>query len=156
MPPFPIRTERDFDELSWHDVRVYGFAAVPELGEVRFDMDFIVEWRCGADGRGAAFLVAPATMVFDDVSRFSIQVVAAQGHIDLLRLERSDWHRVPGARVGTWLWSLVSESGTIMFRASGFRLFQRRAAVETARQELALRERGLPSFAVPGDVDGDG
>jgi hypothetical protein len=70
----PHLTNADFARLSWHDDTLYGLRL--EVGdrthgdwrsELVLDVDHIVEWVCGAD-RSARFRVAPATLVFHDVT----------------------------------------------------------------------------------------
>ena len=59
-----IYTEADFDRLSWHDCHIWGIelrAGDPDDGDwtsdLVLDIDFIVEWICGAGG-GGQFRVA--------------------------------------------------------------------------------------------------
>lgn len=66
-------TEAEFDQLSWHDSHVYGVhisVGDMEKGDWRsdliFDIDYIVEWVCEADGC-CQFLVAPVTLTFRHV-----------------------------------------------------------------------------------------
>ena len=63
-----------FDALSWHDNTLYGLRA--EIGDpdrgtwhsrLLLDIDYILEWVCATDGR-ARFQVAPASLVFEDVT----------------------------------------------------------------------------------------
>ncbi|HUS52560.1 MAG TPA: hypothetical protein VMY41_00945 [Thermohalobaculum sp.] len=65
---------------SWHDNLIYGIhlqSADPDRGIWRsnlvLDIDHIVEWICGED-RQVSFLVAPATLVFHDVTDLRIDV----------------------------------------------------------------------------------
>jgi len=67
-------------ELSWHDNLIYGIhlqSADPDRGiwrsDLVLDIDHIVEWICGED-RQVRFLVAPATLVFNDVTDLRIDV----------------------------------------------------------------------------------
>jgi len=76
MPP--QLAEADLARLSWHDDTLYGLRLVVgdvARGEWRselvLDLDHIVEWVCGPAG-GVRFRVAPATLVFHDVTDLEI------------------------------------------------------------------------------------
>jgi len=67
-------TNADFQDLSWHDCHIWGIelrAGEPAendwTSELVLRLDFIARWLCGTDGR-ASFQVAPATLVFHDVT----------------------------------------------------------------------------------------
>jgi len=71
-------SDADFARLSWHDDTVYGLRfAVGDIArgdwrsELVLDLDHIVEWLCGQD-RSVRFRVAPATLIFHDVSDLRI------------------------------------------------------------------------------------
>ena len=57
-----------FDEISLHDVRVYGLLFQRETcgANLILDIDYIAEWSCKEDAE-PSFLVAPATLTFFDV-----------------------------------------------------------------------------------------
>jgi len=67
-------TEADFEQLSWHDCHVWGIefrvgapAENDWTSDLAFDIDYIVEWVSGSDGR-VRFRLAPATLVFHGVT----------------------------------------------------------------------------------------
>jgi hypothetical protein len=71
-------SDADFARLSWHDDTVYGLRF--EVGdstrgdwrsELVLELDHIVEWVCGSD-RSVRFRVAPATLVFHDITDLRI------------------------------------------------------------------------------------
>jgi hypothetical protein len=71
-------SDADFARLSWHDDTVYGLRfAVGDIArgdwrsELVLDLDHIVEWLCGQD-RSVRFRVAPATLIFHDVTDLRI------------------------------------------------------------------------------------
>lgn len=74
IAPDRVLTASAFEDVSWHDVHVWGMAV--RVGEMRdgdftsdlvLDVDFIVEWMCDTDRR-VRFRVAPAELVFHSVS----------------------------------------------------------------------------------------
>jgi hypothetical protein len=71
-------SDADFARLSWHDDTDYGLRF--EVGdsargdwrsELVLELDHIVEWVCGSD-RSVRFRVAPATLVFHDITDLRI------------------------------------------------------------------------------------
>lgn len=73
-----VNTDAAFEELSWHDCHIWGIAVrVGEMSDGDFtselvlDLDFIVEWLC-SPGSLARFRVAPAELVFHDVSELYV------------------------------------------------------------------------------------
>jgi len=72
----PKWTERDFEQLSWHDNHVHGIRIVggeDGHGELVLDIDHIVEWQCPPDG-SFGFRVAPATLTFHEVMDLCIGI----------------------------------------------------------------------------------
>lgn len=126
--------EQADDELTWrwHDNVLYGLrfdVGEPEEGDWRsdliLDIDFIVEWRCGANGE-FKFRVAPALLTFHSVADFAIAVDQGDSggrtailelsidHVVRERLERAfDYWR--------WVIHLNGQpGGKIAFCTSGF------------------------------------
>ena len=73
-------TEADFERLSWHDCHIWGIelrAGDPDAGDwtsdLALDLDYIVEWPCGAGATGP-FRVAPAALVFHGVTDPKIDI----------------------------------------------------------------------------------
>jgi hypothetical protein len=64
-----VWTERDFDQMSWHDCRLHGIGFIddfnPHLHELRLDIDYILKWCEGTGSDESGFWISPATLVFD-------------------------------------------------------------------------------------------
>lgn len=74
-----LKTDADFDALSWHDNLIYairfdiGDAAQDDWrSDLVFDIDHIVEWV--REAGGIRFRVAPATLIFHSVSDLRVAV----------------------------------------------------------------------------------
>jgi len=151
-------TESDFEDLSWHDCHVWGFELRPPdpdnndwRSELALDIDYIVEWICRTDG-GATFRVAPATLVFRDVSDLCIDCdFRSEGPPATIQpASVDDIERTPtSARLGReagerWNWKIAlnwPQGGSMTFAASGFSMRLRREPVETPEQSLSPRVR---------------
>lgn len=143
-----VWTADDFESMSWHDCTVHAFAAQPESFGFALDIDYIVEWLCSPDGRGATFKVAPCTLVLDNVS--DVRVDLDMGNtlsIQIDSLTRSEPRALASGQT-EWLWSFKCQSvGAISLRATGLRQYARRRPIMCAEQFLDSTARGGISFA---------
>src|SRR5690606_38733576 len=135
-----------FDGRAWHDNALYGLRL--DLGDgargegrsdLVLDIDHIVEWLCGADGR-VRFRVAPATLTFHHVTdlRLAIdcgdsggQVALHPLSIDAIVRERIEAQKACFDRP-YWRWRIALNwpaGGGIRFGASGFTQVLRAAPV---------------------------
>ncbi len=147
-----------YDALRWHDNIVYALhfgAGDPDRGVWRsdlvLDIDHIVEWICGTDG-GAKFRVAPATLVFHDVTdlRISIDcgaraVRGALNELSIAAITREPVHEQGAAgRFPYFLWRIelnLPQGGEIAFGASGFTQTLRAAPQMLEEQRLPASTR---------------
>ncbi len=127
--------QADFDALSWHDCHIWAIAFQPGnpnhgdwTSDLAFDIDFICQWQC--DDGACRFRVAPAMLIFHDVSDARIAIVwdrTSYAH----ELSIAEIVREPLARDETglaqdkpsyrWIIKLNwPENGEISFIASGF------------------------------------
>ena len=157
-------TEADFDALSWHDCSIWGMALQNGGGEPAFepadlalDIDFIVEWICGV-GAPDRFRVAPAALVFHDVTDLRIEVGTTHSGDyrmgvspwPILRIERQPIERperYPGPPSFAWTLALGTPTpGEIHFGASGFTQELRAEPILTEDQRLTIAERTSRPF----------
>ena len=139
LPPIPVtaHTDVDFERLSWHDCHVWrielraGDSAAGEwTSDLVLDLDYVVEWRCGAGGRGQ-FRVAPATLAFHGVTDLAIAIdwgrsgfsrALHEVSIDGIERERVTDQKVYLDRA-YYRWTIRlnwPRAGTIAFGAVGF------------------------------------
>jgi hypothetical protein len=155
MPPC---SHAEFERLSWHDDTVYGLRL--EVGDVArgdwrselvLDLDHIVEWVCRPEG-GARFRVAPATLVFHDVTDLQIALDwGDSGHRTALSERQID--RITRAPVQDqkicldrpyYRWQIAfnwPRGGLIAFGASGFTQTLRAAPALLDEQRLPPANR---------------
>ena len=126
---------------------------MPERFEIRFDLDYLVEWICPTERPGPlSFRVSPATLLFENAGYPELTLKSPQGVFSIDEFVRSDYQRIPGAALGTWLYQLRGHDNcSVQLRASGFRLYLRSEPTLIHGQELSFSQRGGLSFAVPGD-----
>ena len=148
------------DEVSWHDNLIYAIqicAPNPEHGDWRsdlvLDIDHIVEWVCGADGR-VKFRVAPATLVFHDVTDLRVRLdMGGASPLALNELSIDGITKTPAPPPGLpssrlyhhWRIALnLPRNGELTFGASGYTRTLRAEPLLLDEQRLAARDR--PSF----------
>lgn len=151
-------TEEDFERLSWHDCTLWGLAfraGDPDEGDwtndLVLDIDFIVEWICGAQG-GGQFRVAPATLAFHGVSDPRIGIdwgdSGLQAALHPASIDGVDRERVTEQKVFLdrpyYRWRIrlnAPKAGEIEFGAVGFTLTLLAEPVLTDSQGLSLGRR---------------
>jgi hypothetical protein len=149
--------DRDFAELTWHDNTVYGFRLDPGdpdrgdwTSDLVLDIDHIVEWICGTDGK-VLFRVAPATLTFHDATDLRVSFDFDQGHQIALRpLSIASVARDPIRDQKVCLdrpyyrWRIGlndPKGGEIAFGASGFTQTLRAEPKVSEEQRLSRHER---------------
>jgi hypothetical protein len=143
----PVWDQADFDSMGWHDVRIHAFATFPDTFEIAFDIDYIAGWEKPApDSRYFRFHVAPATLVFTDVSSVVMNIESGDGTLTLEEMQREKAEPTPTGEPD-YLWTLAAHEGLIAVRASGFRQYLRRQPVLVDTQSFTLADRGGVSFA---------
>ena len=140
-------SDSDLESMEWHDVHFHAQAAFPEVYEYRFDIDYIVQWLCPVPpAKALAFMVAPATLVFEHVSALDISLSSQSGDLSLKDLRREDEQRIPAAVRSTWRWILEFNEGVVSLRGTGFRQYLRRSPLLSNAQRLDDATRGGVSF----------
>ncbi|MBD5804070.1 hypothetical protein AZOA_35130 [Azoarcus sp. Aa7] len=146
MPDY-LWTDRQFDEMSWHDNHVHALRVVEGAygaGELVLDLDYIVEWIC--DAEGCSFRIVPATLSFLEVTNLRLSLdyasaSAAMGPFSIHAIERRD---EPRERYVAQVWKIAINwpKGEIEFEAKGFVQRATGEPVVSAAQCLRPEERG--------------
>ncbi len=148
--PGKVWTDRQFDEMSWHDNHVHALRIVEGLhgsGELVLDIDYILEWLPG--GPEFRFRIVPARLTFFEV--FALRLTldyatpsAAFGPFSIHSIERK---QEPRERYAARVWKIALNwpVGEIGFEAKGFEQQAVGAPVLSARQWLPAHERATPS-----------
>ena len=136
------RTDEHFESLSWHDNAIHSFRVIKggsATGQLVLDIDHILEWR--PNGSGAfSFLVAPATLTFNDVSALKVALdsatpTAALTTFTIDQIDRSVEKRQHFDAV-LWRIPINWPIGDISFEASGFA--QELRASQVVSQSMSL------------------
>lgn len=143
-----VWSDEDFGLMNWHDVTVHAVGVALSQWQLFLDIDYILRWVKPAPPETQfRFWVAPATLVFENVSDLKIDFdVGSYQEITLDGVRRNN-PRAPNGVITVWDWSLESHQGSISFSATGFKQYVRAAAVLCEMQSLEFNQRGGMSFS---------
>jgi hypothetical protein len=138
-----VWTERQFEEMSWHDNHVHAIRIEEGehgAGKLILDLDYILEWV--KDARGVMrFSILPVALVFREVTSLRMTLdyatpTAAMGPFSIRAIERRTERR---QRYTALLWNIVISwpSGEITFEAPGYE--QRGAGKPILADQQCLR-----------------
>src|SRR6266581_2823356 len=140
--PEQMWTERQFDEMSWHDNHVHALRIVEGphgAGELILDLDYILEWHCATEGH--RFLILPAMLRFLEVTQLCLRLdyatpMAALGPFSIHAIERRS---EPRERYVAQLWRIAINwpADEISCEATGF--VQRGSGAPVTSEAQCLR-----------------
>jgi len=141
-------TSEDFNDLTWHDNHIHGFRVIEGVhgtGELLIDIDFILEWLGADDSGNFRFQIAPADLIFHDVSNLTVSldyasISAAMGPFSIDGIKK---HIEKRERYDATVWTIDINfpAGRISFEGSGFTQTLRGHAITTDQQVLSHEQR---------------
>ncbi|RSK46270.1 hypothetical protein [Hymenobacter perfusus] len=139
-----IWTEADFEQMSWHDARIY---AMQFGGNISLDIDYIFQWVQADKDDFFSFWVAPATLVFPEAAHVALTVDFRPNQ----ELEIEDIRRESSA-AGVTEWHLETHQGDIIITTESFRQVIRRPPTLQVGQQIPPEQRGACSFDLTPDI----
>jgi hypothetical protein len=151
-------TEADFKNASWHDCSIWGIScrvgdgrANDWTSDVVFDIDFITNWKCESN-RKCQFLVAPASLVFHNVTDLRINIDWGDSKfrtsLHRISVDRIERERIKDQKIYLdrpyYKWKIClnwPEAGEISFGAAGFTQSLLAKPVKRKDQNLSLTDR---------------
>jgi hypothetical protein len=151
-----VWTDADFDTMGWHDATVHAMAFHEDEhnAELLLDLDYIVRWiDPEPPAEHFTFLVAPATLVFENVWYLDGELgTASRTLLQIQGIVRRDPENDRQREMGLQLWAVEwSQGHELTLLASGFRQHFRRRPIRVEGQWLELDERNGISFDQPLD-----
>ncbi len=130
QPEKYLWTAADFECMGWHDSTIYKLRFAGQ--ELELDIDYIFQWNTpDADGL-FTFWVAPATLVFEQVTDFSFD----------FNLDLPDAFEIDSIeRTGDCEWLIVTHRSNIQFNATGYTQYIRQAPFFQFGQQIPPIER---------------
>jgi len=130
-----IWTDSEFDDLGWHDCRLYRMQFPDENFRLSFDIDYIFKWEKVSEH--FKFWVAPCDLMFSDVSGLKINVDYKDSMLMFIsEVKRSNPRLSPNGKVTIWDFLIECDNGQIIFSSTGFRQTIRSQPVLSESQDL--------------------
>lgn len=127
-------TEDDFEQMGWHDCRIYQIRIAGN--ELELDIDYILQWnQLINQAVSFTFWISPATLVFDGLSDTKL-------HLDMsvyAEIEIAEIHK--HSTVQGICWHIETNQGSIEFVARGYKQYIRQEPFLQFSQVILLDER---------------
>ncbi|MBV1775607.1 hypothetical protein KSF73_07740 [Burkholderiaceae bacterium DAT-1] len=141
--------DQDIGSLKWHDVYIRGMAFFGETCELRLDIDYILEWIAPAPGETYfSFRLAPATVVFADVTDMKMSTDSFGAWIQIDTLTRNKLNETPREGGERFAYCFECQQGDISLESAGFSMYLRKIGVVSKEMYLADVVRGGICFEI--------
>jgi hypothetical protein len=132
-------TEKDFEQMGWHDATIYGLRLTENL---ELDIDYILQWnQPDIEGFQFTFWVAPATLVFEKPIDLTFELTQSFDdkwfEIDDIEMEKVDSKNI---------WTIITQQGNMSFKADTFRQIIKKRPSFQLGQSIPYDERGGFNF----------
>ncbi|HZG01938.1 MAG TPA: hypothetical protein VEY71_13110 [Chitinophagales bacterium] len=133
-----VWTDVDFDQMGWHDSHIYKIRVTEDL---ELDIDYILQWnKPEIEGLAFTFWVAPATLVFKNISELSFELnTAFDEAVEIQDIEKTQ----KGDRTH---WTIMTHQGDFEFFADGYEQFIRQEPFFQFGQTIPFLERYASSL----------
>ncbi|MEO9022808.1 MAG: hypothetical protein ABI237_18160 [Ginsengibacter sp.] len=142
-------TENDFEEMNWHDNKIYAISFLKEENQISFDIDYILEWIEQKKKKSCfKFLIVPATLVFRNVYEFSMSLSLVDITIDSIYRNNPTKPKNAAHIVDQieYDWVIETTNGEIVFKSVGYKQYARQKPRLNENQSIGFFERGGISF----------
>ena len=116
-----IWTDKDFSNMSWHDNIIHSIVFPQKDLQLSISIDYILEWKRISETNKYQFLVAPATLEFNNVLNLSISLRFGEYtglYID--EIERKNKRESPNGQCFLYDYIIITDRGKIKFNSTGF------------------------------------
>ncbi|TWP31537.1 hypothetical protein ETU08_00620 [Apibacter muscae] len=116
-------TDHDFNELNFHDNIIYSVSFPDEEPLFSIRLDYILEWNLDRSQGLYSFLVSPAIIVFENISKLKIDL-NYENNIGMIMsaFVRDNQRLAPNKEVYLWDYVIYTDRGNISLSASRFSL----------------------------------
>jgi hypothetical protein len=128
-----IWTDKDFEQMGWHDCRIYKMHVSKNL---ELDIDYIFKWNePELDGIPFTFWVAPATLIFKEIKNLTIELdTAFEDAVEIQDIEREKIN-------DEMHWSINTHQGDFKFVSNEYEQFIRQQPFFQFGQTIPFVER---------------
>lgn len=147
-----IWTERDFDQMGWHDAQIHGMCFQEKegnwTGDLAFDIDYIFKWVNPAEfEKYFTFWIAPCTLIFHDVIGLKINIDTADYSLEPIDIADIKMEVIKNGDLYEYNFEVELHIGQIAFKSyKGYTQTVRMLPKRVEQQILLPSERGGISF----------
>lgn len=136
-------SDNNYNEMSWHDCRVYAIAFDKSNSRLLLDIDYITKWvKPNDSSEHYSFWVSPCTLIFNNVWNLKVDL---ETNLEMVinEITRENAHEAKNLNGKIeYDWQIELLQGEIKFKSIGYNLYLRKEPVLSQSQELSLKERG--------------
>lgn len=126
----------DFEDMGWHDSRLYSIVIPSEDFKLSLDIDYIFKWA-KSDGEQEGFWVSPCELLFFDVAGLKINVDFQDNMLLFISdIRRKNERLSPNGKAVEWDFEIECDLGLVSFSATGFEQRVRTQPVLSETQDL--------------------
>ncbi len=116
-----IWTDKDFEEMGWHDSHIYSILFPDESLKLVLDIDYVFKWVLNEETGFYNFLVSPCCLTFMDVLSLKIDIDFENSiGLSIEDINRSNPRLYPNGKDIKWDYSIITDIGDITFVSSGY------------------------------------
>lgn len=133
-------TDKDFNEMGWHDNYIYGILFPDENQKLILDIDYIFEWVLDDRTNLYNFWVSPCELTFLNVSNLKIEIDFLDSvGLNIVDLKMSNPRLYPNEIDTKWDFSIETDKGFLTFESSSFEQRLKRKPIMSNSQKLKER-----------------
>jgi len=116
-----IWTDKDFDELDFHDNIIYSIYFPEEEPTFKLRLDYILQWKLNKKTNLYSFTVASAKLLFKGVYNLKLNLDFQNNvGISIFSIVRENKRLSPNKTAYVWDYIIETDRGSISFESSGF------------------------------------
>ena len=140
-----VWTEKDFDQMGWHDNKIYAITFNVNNSEISLDIDYILQWINPEKGEtDFKFKVAPSTLVFRNIYNLKIDFPILDNLFieDIYRNNPSKPKNAKHIKEQIeYEWTIETGGGDLIFNSVGFKQVLRKSPILINKQNIDLIRR---------------
>jgi len=129
-------TDDDFDEMGWHDSKLYQLKFLDENYHFTLYLDYIFEWV--KEKEGYKFWVSPCVLTFENVVNLNLNLSFENNiGVYIVAIDREKIGFTPNGKMMEWKYLIETDRGNIEFASTGFKMERISEPVLTESQDLS-------------------
>jgi hypothetical protein len=128
-----IWDEDDYDELTWHDNRIYAIIFDPKKYGLTFDLDHILKWEEDWSG----YWLSPALLSFENVNDVIINLDFKDTTDFIIEsIDKGETRLTKNELLSEARYNINTDVGNICFFATGFKMNVLKEPIWSTQQDL--------------------